>query len=95
MMLLVNATLVGRARWGWAEGECPTRRLDLGAVAEDGFLEENRSDAPEGCKAQPLKVMKASRSDDGEPAAAAASALRKYRAGAPMVPPASWTRGMN
>ena len=55
LMLLVNAALVGRAKWGWAEREGPTRRLDLGAVAEDRTLEENRSGAPEGCKAQTLK----------------------------------------
>jgi len=54
-MLLVNAALVGRARWGWAEGEGPIGRLDLGALAEEGAFEENRSDAPGGCKAQPLK----------------------------------------
>ena len=54
----MNAALVGRARWGWAEGEGPTRRLDLGAVAEDGALEENRTDAPENCKAQPLKGVR-------------------------------------
>jgi len=35
---MVNAALVGRARWGWAEGESSTRRFDLGAVAEDGAL---------------------------------------------------------
>ena len=29
--------------------------LDPGAVAEDGTPEEDRSDAPEGCKAQPLQ----------------------------------------
>ena len=46
----MSAALVGRARWGWAEGEGPTRRLDLGAVAEDGALEEDRSDAPEDYK---------------------------------------------
>ena len=33
---LVNAALVGRARWGWAEGEGPTRRLDLGPLAVRG-----------------------------------------------------------
>ena len=48
-------TPVRLARWGWAEREGPTRGLDLGAVAEDGTLEEDRSDAPEGCKAQPQK----------------------------------------
>ena len=51
----MSAALVGRARWGWAEGESPTRGLDPGAVAEDRAPEENRSDAPEGFKAQPLK----------------------------------------
>ena len=54
-MLLVNAALVSRAGWGWAEGEGPTRRLDPGAVAEDRAPEENCSDTPEGCKAQPMK----------------------------------------
>ena len=53
--LLVNAALVRRAKWRWAEREGPTRRPDLEAVAEDAALEEGRSDAPEGCKAQPLK----------------------------------------
>ena len=46
-MPLVNAALVGQGGG--------TRRLDLGAVAEDRTLEENRSGAPEGCKAQTLK----------------------------------------
>ena len=54
-MLLVNAALVGREGWKRAERESPTRGLDFGAVAEDGTHEGNRSDAPEGCKAQPLK----------------------------------------
>ena len=51
----MNAALVGRARWGWAEEEDRTNMLDLGAVAEGGDPAENRSDAPEGNKAQPLK----------------------------------------
>ena len=55
LMLLVNAALVGRARWGWAEREGPTKRPDLGAVADDGTPKGNRSGAPEGCKARPLK----------------------------------------
>ena len=55
MVLLVNAALVGRARWEWAVREGPTWRLDLGAVAEGGALVENRSDAPGGRKTQPLK----------------------------------------
>ena len=49
----MNAALVGRARWGWAEWG--TRRIDLGAIAEDATLEDDRSDAPEDNKAQPLK----------------------------------------
>jgi len=54
-MLLVNASCVGRARWGWAEGEGPKKGLDFGAVADDGAPEENRSGVSGGFKAQPLE----------------------------------------
>ena len=47
---MVNAALVGRARWGWAEGKGPTKRADLVTVAEDGALEEDRSGAPIGAR---------------------------------------------
>ena len=38
-----------------ADGEGPTRRLDLGAVTEYGAPKEHRSDVTEGDRAQPLK----------------------------------------
>ena len=40
LVFLMNAALMGRARWGWAEGKGPRKRPDLGAVAlqRTGFL---------------------------------------------------------